>query len=284
MNYQHVFHAGNFADVFKHALLTEVLDRLREKARPVSYVETHAGAGFYRLDSPEALRSGEAPEGIGRLAGGRARHPALARYLGLVAALPENRSHLAAYPGSPLVAAGMTRPQDRLYLAELAPGPAADLSRLFRHDDRVAVHRRDGYEAIRGLLPPSPRAGLVLIDPPYESAGDFPKVVEALRLARRRWPEGALAAWYPIKDRRELGGFYRALGGIDPEGVLRAELSIRPDDNAAGLNGCGMVVANAPWGLAESWRPLVAELAEALGEKGAHRAAVDVLGPPADGP
>jgi 23S rRNA (adenine2030-N6)-methyltransferase len=284
VNYQHVFHAGNFADVFKHALLAEVLGRLCGKTRPVSYVETHSGAGCYRLDSPEALRSGEAREGVGRLSGYPARHPALVRYIGLIAALPENLDQLVAYPGSPLVAAGITRPQDRLHLAELAPGTAADLFRLFRHDDRVAVHRRDGYEAIGGLLPPSPRAGLVLIDPPYESPGDFLKVLEGLRLARRRWPEGALAAWYPIKDRRELGGFYRSLGGIDPQGVLRAEISLHPDDNAAGLNGCGMVVANPPWGLAESWGPLVAELAEVLGEKGAHRAAVDVLGPPADGP
>jgi len=279
MNYEHVFHAGNFADVFKHALLAELITRLCEKPRPISYVETHAGAGFYRLDSREALRSGEAADGIGRLSGYRPRHAALARFVALVAALPENAGELCAYPGSPLVAAGLTREEDRLQLVELAPDPAEALDRLFRHDPRVAVHRRDGYEAVKGLLPPTPRAGLLLVDPPYEAPEDFRRVVTALALARERWPQGVLAAWYPIKDRRALGGFYRAVGAVGGEPALRAELSIRPDDNNAGLNGSGLVVVNPPWGLEARWRPLVEELGAVLCEAGAHRAAVDLVGP-----
>ena len=279
VNYQHVFHAGNFADVFKHALLAELLSRLCEKPRPISYVETHAGAGFYRLDSAQARRSGEAESGIGRLSGYRPAHPSLARFVALVAALPENAEVLCAYPGSPLVAAGLTREDDRLQLAELAPEPAEALDRLFRHDPRVAVHRRDGYEAVKGLLPPTPRAGVLFVDPPYEAPDDFRRVVEALGLARARWPEGVLVAWYPIKDRRALAGFYRDVAGVGGEPVLRAELSVRPDDNSAGLNGSGMVVVNPPWGLEARWRPLVAELARVLGERGTVRASVDLLGP-----
>lgn len=277
MNYQHVFHAGNFADVFKHALLAELIARVCEKPRPISYVETHAGTGFYRIDSREAQRSGEAVEGIGRLSGYRPEHPALARLVGLVAALPENAGSLVAYPGSPLVAAGLTREEDRLQLVELADRPAADLARLFRVDPRVAVHHRDGFEAVKALLPPRPRAGILFIDPPYEAPDDFQRVVSGLATARERWPEGALAAWYPIKDRRGLQGFYRALAGLDPAGVLRAELSVRPDDNTAGLNGSGMVVVNPPWGLEARWKPLVAELAGVLCDARAVRASVDLL-------
>ncbi len=268
MNYRHAFHAGNFADVFKHVMLTAIIGRLCEKPRPVSYVETHAGAGFYRLDSAEAQRSGEASGGIGRLSGYRARHPVLARFMSLVAALPENRQALRAYPGSPLVAAGATRAGDRLFLAELEPDAAGNLARLFRHDARVAVHHRDGYEALGGLLPPSPRAGLLLVDPPYEAPDDFQRVVKGLALARQRWPEGVLAAWYPIKHQRELSRFYRDLAGIPGESVLRAELTVRPADNAAGLNGCGMVVVDPPWGIDDQLDPLLAELGSLFCEPG----------------
>ncbi|MEJ2513611.1 MAG: 23S rRNA (adenine(2030)-N(6))-methyltransferase RlmJ [Gammaproteobacteria bacterium] len=276
MNYRHAFHAGNFADVFKHVLLTGLVGRLCEKPRPVSYVETHAGAGFYRLDSAEAQRSAEWEAGIGRLAGYRPRHPVLARFMRLVAALPENQRTLRAYPGSPLVAAGATRPDDRLFLAELEPAAAGELTRLFRHDRRVAVHQRDGYEALGGLLPPAPRAGLVLMDPPYEAPDDFRRVVAGLTLARRRWPEGVLAAWYPVKDQRELAGFYRALGDVPGKSVLRAELAVRPPDNAAGLNGCGLVVVDPPWGIAAQLDPILAELCGQLCEPGG-RTRVDWL-------
>ena len=274
MNYLHAFHAGNFADVVKHALLTSLLARLCEKSRPIAYVETHAGAGFYRLDAPEARRSGEAAQGVGRLSGHAPADPDLARYLAVVAALPENEESLCAYPGSPLVAAGLTREADRLYLAELAPGPAADLGRLFRHDERVAVHRRDGYEALGGLLPPRPRAGLLFLDPPYEAADDFTRVVEGLGVARQRWPEGVLAAWYPIKDRKALAGFYRGLGELGAP-VLRAELSVRPDDNAAGLNGSGLVVVDPPWGVEDRFAAVLAEVGPLLCGGRPHRSAVD---------
>lgn len=280
MNYRHAYHAGNFADVLKHAVLTALLQRLRARPKPLSYVETHSGAGLYRLDAPAARQSREAAAGIERLAKTEPECAALAAYLELVAALPENAAELRAYPGSPLIAAGMLGDEDRLLLSELVPAEADALRLLFRHDARVAVHCRDGWESAGALLPPTPRRGLLLIDPPYEAPDDFRRVLAALALARRRWPVGVLAAWYPIKDRRTLRPFHRALGEAELGGVLRVELSVRQDDNPAGLNGSGMVIAAPPWGLEQDLRALVEELAEWLCEPAAPRPRVDWLAAP----
>jgi 23S rRNA (adenine2030-N6)-methyltransferase len=280
MNYRHAYHAGNFADVLKHAVTVAVLSRMQERPKPLCYVESHAGAGLYRLDSPEALRSKEADTGILRLAAIERPGAALAAYLESVAALPENRELLRAYPGSPLIAAGLLGEDDRLVLVEAVPEEAAALRRLFRHDHRVAVHCRDGWEALGALLPPTPRRGLLLVDPPYEAPDDLRRIVAGLALARRRWPVGVLAAWYPIKDRRTLRPFYRELGAAGLGGLLRVELSVRPDDNPAGLNGSGMVIAAPPWGLEQDLRQLVEAVAGPLQHPGAPRPLVDWLAPP----
>lgn len=280
MNYRHAYHAGNFADVLKHAVTVAVLLRMQERPKPLCYVESHAGAGLYRLDSPEALRSREAESGIQRFARIEPRSAALAAYLRIVAALPENEERLRAYPGSPLIAAGLLGSEDRVVLVEALPAEADGLRRLFRHDARVAVHCRDGWEALGALLPPTPRRGLLLVDPPYEAPDDLRRVVSGLALARRRWPVGVLAAWYPIKDRRELRAFYREIGAAGLGGLLRVELSVRPDDNPAGLNGSGMVIAAPPWGLEQDLRPLLEELAGPLQQSGAPRPVVDWLAPP----
>jgi 23S rRNA (adenine2030-N6)-methyltransferase len=280
MNYRHAYHAGNFADVLKHAVTTAVLLRMLARPKPMTYVESHAGAGLYRLDSPEALRSHEADSGILRLGGAQPRSAVLAAYLRIVAALPENEAALRAYPGSPLLAAGLLGDDDRLLLSEVVPEEAGALRHLFRHDARVAVHCRDGWEALGGLLPPTPRRGLLLVDPPYEAPDDFRRVVAGLAVARRRWPVGVLAAWYPIKDRQTLRPFHRALAAAGLGPLLRAELSVRPDDNPAGLNGSGMVIAAPPFGLEQDLRELLAELAGFLHQPGAPRPRVDWLAPP----
>ena len=277
MNYRHAFHAGNFADVLKHAVLAAVLLRMQARPKPICYLESHAGAGVYRLDAPQARRSREADSGILRLAGAAPRSAALAAYLRVVAALPENGTALLCYPGSPLLAAGLLGENDRLVLTEVVDEEASALRRLFRHDDRVAVHCRDGWEALGALLPPTPRRGLLLVDPPYEAPDDFRKVVAGLELARRRWPVGVLAAWYPIKDRRTLRPFHRDLAAAQLGGVLRVELSVHPDDNPAGLHGSGIVIAAPPWGLEQDLRELVAELARLLRQDVAPRQLVDWL-------
>lgn len=280
MNYRHAYHAGNFADVLKHAVVAAVLLRMQVRPKPLCYVESHAGAGAYRLDAPQARRSHEADDGIARLAGAAPRSAALAAYLRVVAAIPENAVALRCYPGSPLLAAGLLGEEDRLLLTEVVPDEAAALRQLFRHDERVAVHCRDGWEALGALLPPTPRRGLLLIDPPYESADDFRQVVAGLELARRRWPVGVLAAWYPIKDRRTLRPFHRELASAGLGGVLRVELSVHPDDNPASLHGSGMVVAAPPWGLEQDLRELVAELAPLLRQQSAPRQLVDWIAVP----
>jgi len=283
MNYRHAYHAGNFADVLKHAVTAAILLRMRARPKPMCYAESHAGAGVYRLDAPEARRSREADGGIMRMIPVAPQSDALAAYLEVIAALPENQAALLAYPGSPLLAAGLLGDEDRVVLTEAVPEEADALRRLFRHDQRVAVHCRDGWEALGALLPPTPRRGLLLVDPPYEAADDFRRVISGLTLARRRWPVGVLSAWYPIKDRRTLRPFHRALEEAGLGGVLRVELSVRPDDNPVSLNGSGMVIASPPWGLEQDLRELVDELGESLRESTPPRCLVDwVVVPPTE--
>jgi 23S rRNA (adenine2030-N6)-methyltransferase len=245
-------------------------------------METHAGAGFYRLDSPEARRSKEAETGLERLVDVSPACDGLLRYVTIVAALPENHAGLVACPGSPLVAAGLLGEDDRLLLCEASETEAAALRRLLRHDQRAAVHCRDGWEALDGLLPPMPRRGLLLVDPPYEAASDLDRVADGLARTGERWPEGVLAAWYPIKDRRELAGFRRRLAGFAAP-VLACELAVRPDDNSAGLNGSGLVVVAPPWRFEADARPLQEELARLLCPRGAHRQTVEWITPPQNG-
>ena len=283
MNYRHAFHAGNFADVLKHSVLCALILRLRQRPKPLCYVETHAGAGMFRLDAAEARRSGEAQNGILRLRDSTPATAALAAYLELVRGLPGNERALAVYPGSPLVAAGLLGAEDRLLLSELVPAEAAALRQLFRGDARAAVHCRDGWEALGALLPPTPRRGLLLIDPPYEAPDDFDRVLAGLELAHQRWPVGVLAAWYPVKDRRTLEPFLRALGraALGQGGVLRAELALRPDDNPAGLNGSGMILVAPPWGLEQDLRALLQEAWPALRQDGAPEPRLEWLRAPA---
>src|SRR6056297_3166313 len=280
MNYRHAYHAGNFADVFKHAALAAILLRMRARPKPLCFLESHAGAGLYSLEGPQARRGGEAKDGILRLAELAPQHAALAAYLQIVKALEPNRDGLRVYPGSPLIAAGLLGAEDRLVLTEKVPEEADVLRQLFRQDARAAVHCRDGWEAIGALLPPTPRRGLLLVDPPYEAADDFRRVISGLTLARRRWPVGVLSAWYPIKDRRTLRPFHRALEESGLGGVLRVELSVRPDDNPASLNGSGMVIVSPPWGLEQDLRELVDELGESLRESTPPRCLVDWVGVP----
>lgn len=283
MNYRHGFHAGNHADVLKHVVLVAILDALAAKPKPLSVLDTHAGRGAYALDGEQARRTNESEGGIGRLraAPQRLREvPAIARYLDCVDGLEPDGSG-ARYPGSPWVAATATGPEDRIACCELEPGEHAALRALMAGDPRVAVHRRDGYEALRALLPPTPRRGLVLVDPPYEAQlAEFDTVLSGLREAMGRWPQGVYALWYPIKQRRELHGVMRRLARLPATSILCAELLVRPDDSPLRLNGSGMLVFNPPWRLHEALAPALAALREALDEGGASTR-LEWLKPPA---
>ena len=274
MNYRHAFHAGNHADVLKHVTLLALCDALVAKPAPCFALDTHAGVGLYRLKDEQARRTGESDAGIARL---KRRDDALVdRYLAAVRACRESHGD-DAYPGSPWLLAHALREQDRIACCELHPEDASALAENFRGDPRVATHARDGYAAIRAMLPPRIgeqrfARGLVLIDPPYEAQLDeFDIALGALRSALERWPQGMFALWYPIKQARVLHPFYRAAGLLQARSALRIELCVHPDDSPLRMNGSGMLVLNAPWQFDEKIAPALKVLERRLGDQSDNR-------------
>lgn len=249
MNYRHAFHAGNFADTLKHAILVALLQKLLQKPKPFLAIDSHAGVGLYDLGDERARRTGEAAGGIERLLALPAPDPALAPYLDLVRR-ERAGSGPTAYPGSPRLVQRLLRKADRLIACELHPDDGADLQRLLVRDPRVAVHRRDGYEALKGLLPPAPplpRRGLVLIDPPFESVSERAQAVAAVATVMARWPAATIALWLPIKDRPPLDATVAELAGLAPPGLLLVEVSLTRRFSADRLNGSALALINPPW-------------------------------------
>ena len=261
MNYRHAFHAGNHADVFKHAALTLILQHLAAKPQPFAVLDTHAGVGVYDLTSAAAQLTGESAAGVG-LVFGRPLAAAPA-YAALLAEL--NPERLAAYPGSPEIAWRMLREDDRLVLCELHPDDAAELKARYRADPRVHVHGRDGYEAATALIPFPERRGLVLIDPPFEAQGETERLARTLTAAVRKWPTGIFCAWYPVKDRKVGDALAAAAHAGGWPKTLRAEFLAYPMDGV-GMAGGGLLIVGAPWKLDEKLEALCAELHPILGE------------------
>ena len=274
MNYRHAFHAGNHADVLKHVVLLALCDALTAKPAPCFALDTHAGRGLYKLDGESAQKTGEAQDGIARLVAEGPRDPAIQRYLAAVKACRQEHGG-QAYPGSPWLLAHALREQDRIAACELLPEEAAALADNFARDSRVAVHTRDGYAAIKAMLPPKHGAtkfarGLVLVDPPYEAQLDeFEIALKALREGLARWPQAMFALWYPIKQGRALQRFQRVAAALEAKSALVVELLVRPDDSPLRMNGSGMLILNAPWQFDVAMRPALAALQAALGEAGA---------------
>jgi 23S rRNA (adenine2030-N6)-methyltransferase len=253
MNYRHSYHAGNFADVVKHAVLALLLEHLRRKPSPFFVLDTHAGIGRYDLTAEPALRTGEAAGGIGRVLAAAAPPPELAGYLEAVRALNAGVPGPARwYPGSPRLARGLMRPGDRLVLAELHPDDARTLKAEFAGDAQVAVHHQDGWHALKAHLPPRERRGLVLIDPPYEAADEADRLIAGLTAGHRRWPTGSYAVWYPIKERPWVWRLHDAVVASGIPRVLAAELTILPEERWQQLIGCGLLLINPPWRLEET--------------------------------
>ena len=274
MNYRHAFHAGNHADVLKHIVLLGLIDALKKKDAPFFVLDTHAGRGRYLLSATESRKTAEADAGILRLMGEATMPEVVERYLRAVEA-NNPVGALVAYPGSPLLIAQAMREQDRLAACELQPDEAAALKELFANDSRVAVHARDGYSAMRAMLPPKTDSvrfarGLVLIDPPYEvQENEYPQIISHLREALERWPQGIYAVWYPIKQRRSLQPFFRKAAALPAKSALLAELQVRPDDSPLRLNGSGLLLLNPPWQFDQALAPALPLLKKALGETGA---------------
>ena len=282
MNYRHAFHAGNHGDVLKHVVLLGLCDALARKPAPAFALDTHAGRGVYDLAGDDAVRTGEAADGFARLAAATPADALVSRYLAAVAACRDEwGAH--AYPGSPWLLAHVLREQDRIACCELQPEEAAALKARFRHDPRVAVHQRDGYAAIRALVPPVVGGtriarGLVMVDPPYEAQlAEFDLAVRALREGLQRWPQATWALWYPVKQRRVLRPFLRSASNLPAKSALVAELLVRADDSPLRMNGSGMLVLNAPYQFEAALAPALAALGDALGEPGAPRPRLEWL-------
>jgi 23S rRNA (adenine2030-N6)-methyltransferase len=276
VNYRHAYHAGNFADVVKHAALALALEHLAAKDKPFAVLDTHAGIGRYDLAAIEAEKTGEFRDGILKVL--ERPHAALAPYLRVVAALNPGGESPRIYPGSPELIARLTRPQDRIQLVELHPEDAAALAAAYEGDSRVSVYGEDGYDALKALLPPQPRRGLVLIDPPFEVTDEFARLARGLRQAHRRFATGTYLLWYPIKARAPVAAFHGELAQGDIRRILVAELLLRPEDDPERLNGCGLVIVNPPWQFAETMRDLLGWLRGRLVPQGG-RTRVEMLVP-----
>lgn len=271
MNYRHAFHAGNFADVLKHAVLARILLHLQEKSAPFRVLDTHAGIGLYDLRGEAAQRTGEWREGVGRLDKPLpdAAEALLAPYRTVLAAVRARHGE-GVYPGSPILAAHLTRPQDRAIFIEKHPDDQAALLAHLKadrgRDPRLKVLHLDGWTALNAMIPPPERRGLVLIDPPFEARGEHVRLGEALAAAARKWDTGCFIGWYPIKDPADADAAARAMGAAGARGRLRIELRIDAEAGPDRLSGCGLLIVNPPWRLAEDMAVLLPALAERLAQ------------------
>jgi len=256
VNYRHAYHAGNWADCMKHALLVWLLRALAKKQKPFFVLDTHAGSGQYDLESEEARRTGEAETGIRRLMA--APHSAFADYLGLV-------RQLGLYPGSPALIRALLRPGDRLACCELHPEEHAALRARFTRDSQIQVHLRDGFGALVALLPPAERRGLVLIDPPYEATDEYLNAAVGLATANSRFPGGVLAAWYPIKHRAPVRPLHATIRDVGIRDAVTVEFLVRTPLDPGRLNGCGLLVVNPPWGFEAEAPALLRTILERAG-------------------
>lgn len=266
MNYRHAYHAGNFADVLKHLALTLVIEHLKQKPAPFRVIDTHAGTGLYDLTAIEAQKTGEWRGGIGRILDAPLPAevaPLLAPYLDIIR--HENSGGmLDRYPGSPLIARRLLRDRDILVVNELHPDDHADLARLFARDTQTKVLHLDGWTALKSLLPPKERRGVILVDPPFEEAGELDRLVTGLKDVERRFATGTVILWYPIKSRRPLDRFHAAIASLGLDKVLTTELYIRQPDDPEVLNGTGLVIFNPPYTLAGRLQTILPALTDRL--------------------
>lgn len=276
--YRHLFHAGNFADVFKHALLARLLLALGRKNKPYCYLDTHAGTGLYDLSHPWAQKNAEWREGIERVLARDDAPAALAPYLEAVEA-QNPRGGLRFYPGSPGIASRLLREGDRMVLNELNPADFEELKQRFEGDRAVTVHQMDGYQALKAFLPPPERRGLVLMDSAFDRSGEFARLTEALATAHKRWATGAYALWYPLMEPGAMRAFERGVVGTGIRKILRLELSVLPERWSQSLRGNGMLVVNPPYGFDDEARPMLDWLWRVMAPRGEGGFAVEWLVP-----
>jgi 23S rRNA (adenine2030-N6)-methyltransferase len=278
MNYRHAFHAGGFADVIKHIVLVRILSYLQDKPAAFRVIDTHAGAGVYDLAGDEARRGGEWLTGIARVMQARFSEttlPLVAPYLDIVRAFNSPRE-LKAYPGSPLIARALLRPQDRLTACEIEPKARKRLIDALRRDTQARVVDLDGWVALPAFVPPNERRGLVLIDPPFEAKDEFERMAAGFEEAFTKWPTGSYLLWYPVKSRRATDSLARHVAelvgaGAPPGKCLRLEFSVAPQAAGEALASAGLLIVNPPWTLMGELRAILPELEKPLGQGGAGR-------------
>ena len=270
LSYRHAFHAGNFADVLKHSVLTLVLDYMCRKEKGFHYIDSHSGAGMYQLQDEYSQKTGEYKDGIAKLVNELNLPEALQPYVNLIKELnPTNSTNdtnkLDIYPGSPGIAKRFMRRQDSTHLFELHPTDIQHLNDFCYRWKKVFVKQSDGYQGILGLLPPPNRRGVVLIDPPYELKEDYYKAVDTIVKAYKKFATGTYILWYPVVKRKQVNTMEQAFIHSDVKNLLQLEFCLSPDTDEYGMTGTGLFIVNPPWQLSKQMTEVLPYLKETLG-------------------
>jgi 23S rRNA (adenine2030-N6)-methyltransferase len=263
LSYRHAFHAGNHADVLKHAVLMQVLDYMKQKDKPFLYVDTHAGGGMYDLRGSYASKTREYEDGIGRIWHDNALPAELKSYVDLVCNLNQ-QNELREYPGSPWLASAVLRADDKMRLFELHSNEYKILSGIFARHKHIKIEQRDGFQALSAVLPPDSRRAVVLIDPTYEVKTDYQTVVQAVKDAHKRFASGVYLIWYPVVSRKIINKLERELVATGIRNIMLFELGISPDAEDAGMTASGMIVINPPWQLEAAMQKILPYLQSML--------------------
>ena len=266
LSYRHGFHAGNHADVLKHIVLCLILRSLKKKDKPFCYIDTHAGAGGYSLDSDFSSKTGEYHTGIENVINNTRLKELVPEYFAVLDKLNQDEKALRYYPGSPYIAASLMREQDSLDLLELHPSDYENLRYNMHFVKNAHAHHRDAREGLNALLPPKIKRGLILIDPSYELESDYYDTIKMVKNAWAKFPNGIYAVWYPILGKAidESWNFTRSLGKAGVPGTLKAELTVKEADPLRGMHGSGLVILNAPWGFDKELSEVLPVLTEGL--------------------
>lgn len=257
LSYRHGYHAGNFADVLKHVVISLILKHLQKKEKPFCYLDTHAAAGMYDLQSEFAQKNREYINGITAVISLSDIPEILESYTSVIKELNHNEKSLRYYPGSPTIAKSFMRPQDRMILCELHNTEIKNLKAEFRGNKQVAVHHIDAYQSLKAFLPPKENRGMVLIDPAFDHKDELTNFIQGIQFAARRWPNGIISAWFPMQTKHFEQKIYRVLKNADIRNILTVELSVLSDSGPRTLFGCGMVIINPPWKLDEELNTVI---------------------------
>lgn len=265
LSYRHAFHAGNFADVLKHAVLTNVLEYITRKEKGYTYIDSHSGAGMYKLTDEYAQKTGEYKQGIAKLINNNDIPESLEEYITLIQSFNDSEE-LTLYPGSPAVAKAFSRRQDSAHLFELHSTDINYLTQFCERWSKSHVKQSDGYQGILSLLPPSSRRGVVLIDPPYELKEDYQKAVKTIISAYKKFATGTYILWYPVVKRELVDQMQELFIASDVKNVLQVEFRMQADTDVYGMTGTGLFVVNPPWQLKQQLESIMPYIKHTLGD------------------